>query len=99
MKIEGVALTPEETDGFLKAAQNVARHYSVETTQRTLDWAAFVAISAQVFGTRALTVVIHNSRTKRAAPNGGATVVEFPNGNLNGGYHPSVPTGGDDYDV
>ena len=51
---EELAVTSDEAGEFLKAAQNVARHYSVETTQRTLDWIAFVGVSAQVFGTRAV---------------------------------------------
>lgn len=60
-------ISPEETESFLKAAQNVARHYSVETTQKTLDWIAFAGIGVQVFGTRAVAISV-KLKDKRASP-------------------------------
>lgn len=33
----------------MKAAQNVMRHYSVETTQKTMDWLSFVGVSAMIY--------------------------------------------------
>lgn len=77
-----VELTEPEAEAFLTAAQNVARHYAVETTQRTLDWIAFVGVTAQVFGTRALTVVVKRKRVERGE------VVAFPSGSpMNGTPH------------
>ena len=48
----------DEMSAWLGSAQKVARHYSIETTQRTLDWIAFVGISGQVFGTRAVAIAM-----------------------------------------
>lgn len=86
-----VELTEPEADAFLKAAQNVARHYSVETTQRTLDWVAFAGISAQVFGTR-----IVGSMVKRRRGGQKGEVVSYPNGapyQAGPDIQPSVPAG------
>lgn len=41
-----------EGDQFMKSAQNVLRHYSVETTQKTLDWIAFGGTVMMIYGTR-----------------------------------------------
>jgi hypothetical protein len=91
---EELAVTSDEAGEFLKAAQNVARHYSVETTQRTLDWIAFVGVSAQVFGTRAVAVMVKSRRESSPAPVRAAPPAT--NG-LNGAnppsYVPSVPPG------
>lgn len=62
--VEEFAVSAEEMDTFTKAAGNVARHYNVETTQKTLDWVAFVGVSAHVFGTRAVAIAIKSRRTK-----------------------------------
>lgn len=77
--MEEFYISPEETGDFLKAAQNVARHYSVETTQKTLDWVAFIGVGAQVFGTRAVSVSIKLKAKKAGQSRGnpanpGATV-------------------------
>lgn len=55
-----------EADQFLKAAQNVARHYSVETTQKALDWIVFCGACASVYGTRAVAISV-----RRRAEGGG----------------------------
>jgi hypothetical protein len=82
--IEEIEVGPDEMNAWLGAAQKVARHYSVETTQRTLDWIAFVGISGQVFGTRALAVAVKTRRggsggiSGRPARRGPAAVYDFP---------------------
>lgn len=59
----------DEVKQWLRAAQKVARHYSVKTTQKALDWIAFSGISAQVWGTRAVAVVVEaNNRREGEAP-------------------------------
>ena len=68
MGVEGLTLQADEADRFLKAAQNVARHYSVETTQRTLDWIAFAGVSVQVIGTRVVAVMVTNKRKQSVRP-------------------------------
>lgn len=42
----------EEATSFMGAAERVARHYSITTTQKTLDWIAFMGIAAGIYGTR-----------------------------------------------
>jgi hypothetical protein len=95
LEVEGLTIQPQEAEAFLTAAQNVARHYSVETTQRTLDWIAFVGVTAQVFGTRALAVVVtkskHKPRRPTAAPSADVTKMDGTP------YVPSVVPGTDDY--
>jgi hypothetical protein len=78
--IEEIEVGPDEMNAWLGAAQKVARHYSVETTQKTLDWIAFVGISGQVFGTRALAVAVKTRRgiSGRPARRGPAAVYDFP---------------------
>lgn len=70
----------DEATRFLKAAQNVLRHYAVETTQVTLDWAAFVGVATMVYGSRITAIGMRKRREreeKRAAP-----VVSFPHGQV-----------------
>ena len=75
--IEEIEVGADEMNAWLGAAQKVARHYSVETTQKTLDWVAFVGITGQVFGTRALAVSI-KARQQPARRRGPAVVHDFP---------------------
>lgn len=49
IEVPEIAITQEEGEQFMKAAQNVMRHYSVETTQKTLDIIAFAGVSAQIY--------------------------------------------------
>lgn len=63
---EEMAVGAEEAGAWLKSAQNVMRHYSVETTQKTIDWLAFCGVTAQVFGTRAVAIAVKN---RNARPN------------------------------
>lgn len=99
LEVDGVAISPAEADSFMTAAQNVARHYSVETTQRTLDWIAFLGVTASVFGTRAVAVVVAKSRNRRAAPQRSTPQVvvdNVPGANMSGGYMPSTVPGPND---
>lgn len=47
-----MAISDEEGEQFMKSAQNVMRHYNVQTTQKTLDWVALMGVSATIYGTR-----------------------------------------------
>jgi hypothetical protein len=60
------AVSPEEMEEFTKAAGNVARHYNVETTQKTLDWIALVGVSAHVFGTRAVAIMVRTRKDRKS---------------------------------
>ena len=52
-----LAITDAEGEQFLKACENVARHYSVTTTQKTLDWLALIGSGVQIYGTRAMVLI------------------------------------------
>ena len=47
-------LVIDEGEGkqFMVSAQNVMRHYSVESSQKTIDWLAFGGTCAMIYGTR-----------------------------------------------
>ena len=70
-------LGEDEAKYFLRSAQNVLRHYSVETTQKTIDIVTLCGVSMQVFGTR---VVAYSVRRRQEAGGrrGPAEVVNFP---------------------
>lgn len=51
-----LAITQDEERQFLMRAQNVLRHYSVTTTQKTLDWTAFIGCTLGMAGTRAFAI-------------------------------------------
>lgn len=48
----------------MDAAQNVMRHYSVETTQKTLDWMAFIGVASTMYAPRLVAINLR----KRASP-------------------------------
>jgi len=60
-------LTDEEASGFLIAAQNVMRHYSVEATQKTLDWVALFGCVAGIYGPRAVKIKMRRDEEREAA--------------------------------
>lgn len=47
-----IAISEDEGKAFMTAAQNVMRHYSVETTQKTLDTIAFVGTTISIYAPR-----------------------------------------------
>jgi hypothetical protein len=58
--------TEQEAKVFMERAQNVARHYSVATTQKTLDWIAFMGCVGAFYVPRVY-VISHKKRAARAA--------------------------------
>lgn len=53
----------------MKAAQNVLRHYSVETTQKTMDWISFVGVTTMIYAPRIVAISAnHRGHTVRHAP-------------------------------
>lgn len=82
----------DEQKAFTKAAENYMRHYSVETTQKTLDGLALGAVCVQVFGTRAMATAARLREQKRSPGQGAhdnrvgpAQVFPFPDGGQGGG--------------
>lgn len=61
-----LAITDDEGEQFMKAAQNVMRHYNVQTTQKTLDWVALMGVSATIYGTRLYAIM--NREPSKVAP-------------------------------
>lgn len=62
---------PDEAAQFMQAAQKVLRHYSVEATQKTLDWVAFAGIAGAMYLTRG--VAISNRRAQEKAERGASS--------------------------
>jgi hypothetical protein len=93
--IEEFQVGEDEMSAWLGAAQKVARHYSVETTQKTLDWVAFVGITGQVFGTRAVAISVKSRQSKAPKQNAGATIMPFGNANFTVHEGSGAPLGGE----
>jgi hypothetical protein len=62
-----LAITDDEGEQFMKVAQNVMRHYNVQTTQKTLDWVAFAGVTATIYGTRVY-AIMNREPSRPAAP-------------------------------
>lgn len=58
----------EETEAraFMKSAQNVMRHYDVRTSQKALDWIAFVGCVGSMYGTRAFAIAARRAGERHA---------------------------------
>ena len=59
-----LAITEADGKAFLGAVQNVARHYSIAATQKTLDWAALVFTAGFIYVPRIAAV----AKRHRAPP-------------------------------
>ncbi len=68
-------VTEDEGKAFMKASQNVMRHYSVQTTQKTLDWIALFGVTASIYGPRIAAIGIRK-RSEREPKT--AKVIQFP---------------------
>ena len=63
-----LAITDAEGEQFLKACENVARHYSVTTTQKTLDWFALAGATVQIYGTRMMVIIADRKKAPAKPP-------------------------------
>lgn len=59
---------------FLDSAKNVMRHYSVETTQKTLDMVAMIGTVGTIYGPRIVAINIRKAGEKAAKEAGAGTV-------------------------
>jgi hypothetical protein len=79
-------LTEDEGEKFMKSAQHVLRHYSVETTQKTMDTIAFMGCVAGIYGPRIVAIRMRKAAEREEAErmrNPGASVInlhQFPGG-------------------
>lgn len=55
-KTPEIAITMDEGTNMLKAAQNVMRHYNVQSTQKTLDWISLVGVCSYVYVPRMIAI-------------------------------------------
>jgi len=78
LKTPELAITEQEGKDFTKAAQNVLRHYSVQTTQKTLDWVAFLGVAAGMYGTRAFAISARHAQERAAGAEPFGQVLKFP---------------------
>lgn len=85
-----IALTEDEGNSFMKSAQRVLRHYSVQTTQKTLDWLAFVGTITPMYGTR-LTAIALRKRKEKSESEGDPNVIRFRSKPASGGIHSTNP--------
>lgn len=70
----------DEATDYLRHAQNVMRHYSVETTQKTIDWIMFIGATAGTYGTRIVALAMRRNQQR---PSG--EVIQFPQNVYQGG--------------
>ena len=96
-----LAISEDEGKAFMKAAQNVARHYSVETTQKTLDWIAFIGTGAGIYGTRIAAIGMRRRGERGPRPDRPRPVRTAPAPQPGGPggevitFGPVIPTGAD----
>lgn len=72
-----LAISADEGVAFMAAAQNVLRHYSVEATQKTLDWVAFGGIAGGMYLTRGVAISNRLSQEKSERQAAGGQVLRF----------------------
>ncbi len=68
IKTPELAITMDEGGQFMKAAQNVARHYDVRTTQKAMDWIAFCGVGCMIYVPRVVAIANNRHKPAPAAP-------------------------------
>lgn len=63
-----IAITEDEGKQFMAAVQNVMRHYSVETTQKSLDWIALMGTASGMYVPRIAAAGVRRKMAKRGRP-------------------------------
>lgn len=64
LTVPELEITESEGKAFTDAAKNVMRHYSVTTTQKTIDWIALIGTAGGIYGTR---IAAYNIRKRNEA--------------------------------
>ena len=78
-----IAITPDDGKAFLSAVQNVARHYPITATQKTLDWAALIITTGLIYTPRVIAIQQRRDRERnprQAAPQMGQVFTFHPGG-------------------
>ena len=58
VKVPELAIDPAEAQSLAKAAANVARHYDLGASQKTLDWISLGTVIASIYGPRAIAMFL-----------------------------------------
>lgn len=61
-----LAISEDEGKLFMQRAQSVLRHYSVETTQKTMDWISFIGVTVMIYAPRVVAISANRKRGKGA---------------------------------
>jgi hypothetical protein len=64
-KTPELAINMDEGEHIMKAAQNVMRHYNVQSTQKTLDWISLAGACSMVYVPRVIAIAA-NKRVAQA---------------------------------
>ena len=75
-----LVITEDESKEFMKRAQAVLRHYSVKTTQKTLDWLMFLGCAGGIYGPRLMALQLRQGQERgaRGTPARRGQVLHFP---------------------
>lgn len=65
-KIPELQLDEDEAKKLADATANVARHYNISVSQKTLDWSNFVTALSTIYGTRIFVI----AKTRQDKKNG-----------------------------
>lgn len=84
-QVPELALDKAEAVSLRETAEKVARHYNIKTTQKTIDWAAFIGAVGWVYGTRIIAI---NMRLKTQKPNNVVPIRNAPPARANGAVPP-----------
>lgn len=100
----------EEGDAFMKAAQNVMRHYNVQSTQKTMDWISFAGVGCMIYVPRIVAIANNRKAAKPSAtvhplravqtPPATSTATPGPGGStlspMQNAYEANMQQGGDE---
>lgn len=67
-EIDEIEITEDEGKLFMERAQAVASHYSVSTTQKTMDWIAFAGCACGIYAPRIVAVMRKRGEKDRHSP-------------------------------
>lgn len=73
-----LAIDMDEGKQFMLSAQNVMRHYSVESSQKTIDWLAFGGTCCMIYGTRFGAYMLRRREEQKEAIKPNATIYQMP---------------------
>lgn len=87
--IKEMELDKDEAKALSSAAANVARHYDVSASQKSLDWANLVMVAGSLYGSRIFAYRLRRSTERKTkaqaqpAPAAYVPVVTFPGDGTN----------------